>query len=188
MANESGHMKHWQVNDARWMAPGALLLMVSATATLAFAQAGESNLKRFGSRDPRTCADTSAPAGNNITPALAAKYFACKAEYVRGNQIYLVEDIKVQVGGPVPYTPNLGAFEGINVRVPLRPIRGSYVGYQCRDLVREHTGPASTSCGVYEHTKATGYCYKTTFNDWSCYMADPNAAGNQTRRSAAPKG
>lgn len=145
-------------------------------------------MARFGARDPRTCADTKAPGGNNITPALAAKYFACKAEYLRENTLVLVENVKVEVGGATPYTPNLGSFHQIDVRVPLRAIRGSYLLYSCKDLAREHSGPASTSCYVYDHKRATGYCYKTTFNDWSCYMTDPIAAGNSSYRSAAPKG
>ncbi len=145
-------------------------------------------MARFGARDPKTCADTKAPGGNNITPALAAKYFTCKAENLRENTLTLVENVKVEVGGGTPYTPNLGSFPQINVSVPLRAIRGSYLLYSCSDLTRQHVGPASTSCYVYDHKQATGYCYKTTFNDWSCYMSDRNAVGNISYRAAGPKG
>lgn len=181
-------MRQQSAHLGRLTLSAAFAMAFSAGPAPSIAQQGESIAARFGAREPRTCADTKAPAGNAITPALAARYFACKAEELQGNTLYLVENVKVEVGGGVPYTPNLGSFPSINVKVPLLPIRGSYLGYQCADLVRQHSGPPSTSCNVYNHTKATGYCYKTTFDDWSCYMADPAAAGNRAYTAPGPKG
>ncbi len=86
---------------------------------------------KFGARAPRTCTDKSAPASGPITAGWARKYFICKAESYSGSTLYLVENVKVQVGGGVPYTPNLGAFHEIDVTVPLYPIRGSLVSYTC---------------------------------------------------------
>ena len=150
---------------------------------------GNSVRERFGSREPRTCADQKAPAKGAITAALAKKYFICKAEAIQGNLLYLVENLRLEVGGGVPYTPNLGAFQSVNVRVPLYPIRGSLLRYQCKDLVREHVGPPDTNCHTYNEPKATGYCYKTTFGDWSCYMSDPAGVNNENNRTgiAPPK-
>ncbi len=143
--------------------------------------------ERFGSRAPRTCPDQTAPARGAIKAAEAARYFICNAEYVTGSTLYLVENVNVrQVGGGVPYTPNLGAFREINVRVPLYPIRGSYVSYQCADKLAAYDRAPNTDCGVYEHPNATGYCYKTTFGDWSCHMSDRTVT-SQSRKSAPPK-
>jgi hypothetical protein len=38
--------------------------------------------------------------------------------------------------------------------------------------------------------KATGYCYKTTFGDWLCYMNDSagHIDGNIRQKVAPPKG
>ncbi len=172
---------------------GAMSLLAAVAVSVAMvslhpaaAQQG-SMAARYGTRDPRPCASTNAPAGGAITAALAAQYFSCQAEAVSGGNLYLVENVRLQVGGGVPYTPNLGAFEAVNVRVPLYPIRGSYVQYQCRDLIREYVGPAGQSCNIYNHVNATGYCYRTTFGDWRCHMADRANTGVISGRSAGPK-
>lgn len=142
---------------------------------------------RFGARDPRTCKDTKAPTKGAITAALALKYINCQAEGISSNLLYLVENVKVEVGGGVPYDPTLGAFESINVRVPLYPIRGSLLKYQCKDLVTEHIGPPDTNCNTYNNLKATGYCYKTTFGDWKCAMADRSSNEKENfRKNVAP--
>ncbi len=149
-------------------------------------QAPRSINGRYGARDPRTCRDTKAPASGAITAALASRYFICQAERIYSGHLYLVENLRLQVGGGVPYTPNLGAFESINVRVPLYPIRGSYLLYQCKDLVTEHVGPPGTNCNTYSHPNAMGYCYKTTFGDWRCYLADRSNNPADFRRGQAP--
>ncbi len=145
---------------------------------------------RFGARAPRTCADKSAPARGAITAGWARKYFICKAEYEQGGSLHLVENVKVQVGGGVPYTPNLGAFPEIDVTVPLYPIRGSLVSYSCQNLITSHTGPPETSCYRYEQPNPKGYCYKTTFKDWDCYMADTSniAGGGPDKKGPPPSG
>lgn len=143
----------------------------------------------YGSREPRTCADTKAPARGAITAALALKYLNCQMEYISMRHLYLVENVKVEVGGGIPYAAIMGqrSFSEINVRVPVYPIRGSFLQYQCKDPIREHVGPPNTNCNTYNNPNATGYCYKTTFGDWKCAMTDGN--GNErenVRRNVAP--
>lgn len=158
-----------------------------ANAPAPVAPAGTKSIReRYGAREPRTCADTKAPLTGAITAELAKKYFICQTEKVWGGILYLVEDVKLDVGGGVPYQPNLGAFEAIDVNVPLYPIRGSYVLYQCKNLQTEHVGPPDTNCNTYQHRQATGYCYKTTFGDWRCSMADRSNNPEDWRRGVAP--
>lgn len=147
------------------------------------------NSSRFGGRDPRTCDSTKAPAQGAITAALAQKYLNCQMEGILRGTLYLVENVKVTVGGGVPFTPNLGSFDSINVRIPLYPIRGSLVRYSCVDLIRSHVGPPDTNCTAYNEAKATGYCYKTTLGDWKCSMADraANEIENVRERVVPPK-
>jgi len=141
----------------------------------------------FGSREPHKIKDSKAPARGAITAALAKKYFIGQTEGLSGGKLYLLENVKLEVGGGVPYHPNLGAFEAINVRVPLYPIRGSYLSYQCRNLVTEYVGPRGKNANRYSNPKATGYCYKNTFGDWRCFMADPNATSPENaRHNVAP--
>jgi hypothetical protein len=161
----------------------------AANRTITQKPASKAKVNRFGAREPGTCDNTKAPIKGPITAALARKYLNCQMEGIWSNHLYLVENVKVEVGGGVPYKPNLGAFEAINVRVPLYPIRGSLLRYQCKDLIAEHVGPPGTNCNTYNEPKATGYCYKTTFGDWRCNMADPGANNKENFRTgvAPPK-
>jgi hypothetical protein len=116
------------------------------------------------------------------------KYLNCQMEGIWSNDLYLVENVKVE-GGGVSYDPTLGAFDAINVRVPLYPIRGSFLRYQCQDPATAYVGPPDTNCAAYNNPKATGYCYKTTFGDWRCQMADRSSTEKENYREkvAPPK-
>ena len=152
-------------------------------------QENRSIAEKFDAREPRTCADTKAPAGGSITAALAKKYLECQMDYVSGNgNLYLVENVKVEVGGGIPYAAISGqrSLKEINVNHPVYPIRGSFLQYSCRNRITEYSGPPNTNASIYTHTNAKGYCYKTTFGDWSCFMADPDA--NVRHTVAPPKG
>src|SRR5688572_3807290 len=105
----------------------AIVLAFGAFSDAAVAQEGNSISSRYGSRDPRTCEDTKAPARGAITAALALKYLNCQMEYVSGGgDLYLVENVKVEVGGGTPYAAIRGqrSLEEIDVKYPVYPIRG----------------------------------------------------------------
>ena len=114
-------------------------------------------------------------------------------EYVSGGgDLYLIENLKsVEVGGGISYAAIMGQYslDQIDVKHPVYPIRGSYLKYQCDDLISEHVGPPNTNCITYNHLKATGYCYKTTFGDWKCNMADRSSHEKENYRTgvAPPK-
>ena len=146
-------------------------------------------LNKYGTRDPRTCTNTNAPARGAITAALAKQYLICQAEKVSGSELYLVENVTVEVGGGRPYNPQSDInYQEIDVKVPIYPIRGSYTQYQC---IKEYPDPGTLynvgkNCGVFEHRKATGSCYKTTFGDWRCNMFDYDMSSDDKHFGVAP--
>lgn len=145
--------------------------------------------ERYGSREPRTCENTKAPTQGAITAELAKKYFICAAEKQEGRYLYLVENVKVEVGGGIPYAAIIGhrSFPEIDVKHPVYPIRGSHAQYQCQaeNAQFDFTAPGR-NCHRYEHQKATGYCYKTTFGDWRCYQTDLNIPNENIFNNAPP--
>lgn len=146
----------------------------------------------YGSREPRTCEDTKAPAKGAITAALAAKYLNCQMEGLSGGSLYLVENVKVEaVGGGIPYAAIMGqrSLSEIDVKYPVYPIRGSFLQYQCQNRLTA-ARVADANCNTYNNPKATGYCYKTTFGDWRCNMNDPasGSAENIHHDVPPPKG
>lgn len=148
-------------------------------------------LNRFGARDARTCENTKAPAKGAITAALALKYLNCQMEGIWSNDLYLVENVKVEVGGGTSYAAIMGQYslDQIDVKVPVYPIRGSFLKYQCQDPETAYVGPPNTNCVTYNNPKATGYCYKTTFGDWKCNMTDRSSTEKENVRTkvAPPK-
>ena len=170
----------------------AIVLAFGAFSATAIAQDEKSISARYGSRDPRTCEDTKVPAKGAITAASALKYLNCQMEYVAGGgDLYLVENVKVEVGGGIPYAAIMGqrSLSEIDVKHPVYPIRGSLLRYQCQNRLTAARVP-DANCTSYNEPKATGYCYKTTFGDWRCYMNDPdsNNAANIRHDVPPPKG
>ena len=71
-------------------------------------------------------------------------------EYVSGGgDLYLIENLKsVEVGGGISYAAIMGQYslDQIDVRVPVYPIRGSFLLYQCQDPETAYVGPPNTNC------------------------------------------
>lgn len=167
----------------------ALLTMVAIILACAAVSAQERNSinANYGSRDPRTCDDKKAPANGAITAALALKYLNCQMESVSGGSLYLVENVKVQVGGGISYASIRGSriLSEIDVKHPVYPLRGSLVRYQCQNRLTA-ARVADANCNTYNEPQATGYCYKTTFGDWSCYMSDMAASNPENVHHDVP--
>lgn len=147
----------------------ACAFFLMATPSMA-ASVGE----EFGARDPATCSDTSQPTSGSIPWGLAATYFSCAEEGLFGGNLYLIDELRIEVGSPIPYVSIEVDLYSIDVTAPAYPIRGSYVKYQCRSLKTENIGMEGANCTSYDHPNAVGYCYRTTFADWRCFMADKN--------------
>lgn len=168
-------VQRWQ---SALLATIAIVLTFGAFSGVAVAQGEKSISERYGSRELRTCEDTKAPARGAITAALALKYLNCQMEYLAGGgDLYLVENVKVEVGGGIPYAAIMEqrSLSEIDVKHPVYPIRGSLLRYQCMNRLTTARLP-DANCNTSSEPKATGYCYKTTFGDWRCYMNDPNSS------------
>ncbi|HRH43322.1 MAG TPA: hypothetical protein PKY82_16940 [Pyrinomonadaceae bacterium] len=141
---------------------------------------------KYGARDPQTCADTKAPAKGAITAALAAKYFICGVEKEDYRYLQLVENVKVEVGGGIPYAAIIGhrSFPEVDVKHPVYPIRGSHTQYLC-NAESDYYQPGK-NCTRYEHRNAKGYCYKTTFGDWRCHQSEDSIPNDRTFSNVPP--
>lgn len=163
----------------------AACVVLCAAPASAFGQAGRSIGQRYEAREPRVCADMTAPARGAITAAVALRYLNCQMEYESGDNLYLVDNVTVQVGGGISYAAIRGqrSFMEIDVRAPVYPIRGSLLRYQCSPTY----GKSDPNCLMYDYPKATGYCFKTTFGDWKCHMSDAAVTSSTGQRVAPPK-
>ena len=164
------------------LAPIATIFLFGALSSI-FAQAGSG--AKYGTRDPRTCADTKAPAKGAMTAALATKYIICAAERVSGENLYLIEDLTgVQVGGSRPYSYNTDSVADIDVTARVYPFRtGSYKKYQCAAVYQGNKG---YNCNIYPVTKASGACRKSTFGDWRCSLDNPSDDQSKIENNVPP--
>ena len=153
-----------------------VVLILFAVFSLALAQNGVG--AKYGARDPRICTDVKNPKSGAIDADQATKYVICNQEGVLSDQLYLIENVKVTVGGSRPYNSFSDSYAtSIDTTAPVYPIHGSFDRYQCDKVstVMENTGK---NCNFYRYSKAEGKCFKTTFGDWYCNMQDlsnPNA-------------
>jgi hypothetical protein len=164
------------------LAAATVIILLGAFQT--FAQPGVG--RKFGARDPRVCADRTQPRGNTISAAKAKEYIEC-SEFFDTQNLYLFDEVVVQTGSPRPYNRNEDLnVSNIDVRIPVTPIRGHLKRYQCGQ-VNDIKHNAGENCFVYDWQHAHGLCYKDSFGDWRCTMADETAI-LPVQKDAAPPG
>ena len=147
---------------------------------------------KYGTRDPMTCSSKKEPAKGAPSPELATQYVICGKtgeREVSDQTLYLMQDVQVEVGNGRSFQG--GGLSDINMRdidpsLPVYPIRGKYTLYRCTKLGM-FGGDPGKNCWIYDHPEAEGACYKTTFGDWSCKMADMSK-GTNPRRTNNGKG
>ena len=79
-------------------------------------------------------------------------------------------------------------FPDIDTRLPVYPIRGSLLRYNCdregRNVAWGRADPGA-NCVSFLEANASGHCYKTTAGVWSCSMSD--LVTQKTEKVAPPK-
>jgi hypothetical protein len=139
----------------------------------------------YGSRAPRTCANAKAPVKGPLTAAQAMQYFICGAEGTFGDNLYLVDQVKIEVGKGRPFLSQTDMLTDADVSSLVYPVRGSYVQYQISRLSTVFPNKGK-NCSVYPAPHASGLCYRTTFGDWTCKMIDTSAPSMASQRDVAP--
>lgn len=128
---------------------------------------------KYGTRDPYSCKSTKTPASGAISAEVAAQYVICSAEGETGGMLYLLENVKVEVGNGRRFNPNSDDYADIDQKSLLYPIRGSFTRFQCGAVSRGPILPnVGKNCNSGDQPNATGVCYRTTFGDWHCSMTD----------------
>ena len=154
---------------------GSLALLSSMPAN-----AQDSVGAKFGSRDPRLCASRAGP----LTTETARNYFICDSEYTvgpnaSGEFIYLVSDVKLELGRPRPFNPITDTFgfaesNSIDPSQAVVPIRGSFNNWDCGKLGQINASPGK-NCNLTPNLHAIGLCFTNSFGDWHCTMSDLGA-------------
>ena len=147
----------------------------------------------YGARNPRTCASTKAPVSGPLSAQQATQYVICGYEMeaqLVDLCLYLVDNIKLELGSSRPYQPRTDSFADIDVRSPIYPIRGSYTTYTINRL---YTGPeprwqnTGKNCNISQNRLFTGVCYRTTFGDWSCVTSGVGSGHPDIANTAPPQ-
>jgi hypothetical protein len=153
---------------------------------------GSSVGAQYGTREPATCANRTAPAQGAPSPAQVRQYFICDQEGDSSVGLSLVADVNIQVAPKShPADPRASYATAPDLNQPVWDIRGSFTQYACfkspaaligqmTDFARVHT------CNATDQPTATGFCYKNNFGDWHCPMRDGTHANANTRTHVLP--
>jgi hypothetical protein len=167
----------------------AAFTVVSFTTASAVAQDGLG--APYGTRNARRCEGMKDPVKGAPSVAQAAMYVACTQEKeTSGNTLYLIDNLKVEIGKGIPYRdiPEIHRPGNADPAGIVYSIRGSFRKYMCSKVAT--TGMFANvgkSCRVYEQEHATGSCFRTDFGEWFCDMYDLNAGYGIADQPPPPK-
>ena len=118
--------------------------------------------EHFHMREPRKCTDVTKPPNASQAAALVQ----CHDESMSPSQIFLRTNVKVEMGSPRAYNPNVDSgWNDIDPSAKVYPIRGHLTNYIC------DSNP-NIGCSVFTGDNATtGACWKTSFGNWTCTLA-----------------
>jgi hypothetical protein len=123
-------------------------------------------LPKYDARAPRTCSKVTSPP----SAAQAAVLVQCTMDAESYTGLGLIQDVKVDMGSSRPFVYYTDAgLAGIDLNAKVYELRGSYTGYFCNLVSANLNGPGK-NCIKSVVPKAQGWCWKTTFGDWSCKL------------------
>jgi hypothetical protein len=129
-----------------------------------------------GARNPRKCL-----AMKHVPSALEAGALAqCYSEKKTSNQMYLWQNVQVQMGSARAYAYESDSRnEAIDTTAKVYPIRVTADRYVC-------TG--DSTCSVQHTSDGPGTCTKTTLGDWSCSFSQVYGLESNTTKKPVPTG
>lgn len=140
--------------------------------------------QRFGTRPVAGCPVVKAKASGPPPKSALKALVRCNFEANWGNQIILMDNIKVEVGNPIPWSPDIMAADA-DSRFPFYPIRGSFREVNCQ---REFSWSKDKgrNCSIQHITHDEGLCWHTGFGDWKCGFGGTNMTAEPPVKHQAP--
>jgi hypothetical protein len=120
-------------------------------------------------RLPRKCASVTKPPSAAQAVVLAQCSMEMLDGTMGGGNLYLAQDIKLQMGSPRAFIyATDAALEGVDSEAKITPLRGSYTSYFCSPA--NNMAPAGHNCMKGVAADANGWCWRTTFGDYKCAL------------------
>jgi hypothetical protein len=138
-------------------------------------------IPEYDARAPRTCSSVKSPP----SAAQAAVLVQCTMDAQSYTGLGLIQDVKLEMGSSRPFVYYTDAgLAGIDLNAKVYELRGSYTGYFCTLVSASLNGPGK-NCIKSVVPKAQGWCWKTSFGDWSCKLQ--GGAPDMVDKQPAPK-
>ncbi|MBO0903526.1 hypothetical protein [Jiella sonneratiae] len=138
----------------------------------------------WGARDPTPC--VALTQSEPPTAEQAVTLVRCSGEVAVEGTMSLMENVELEVGGPVPYLAMYDRYvmEDADTRADTYPIRGSFTWSTCKTRHDAAIyGNPDLNCAEADVSAAEGLCWKTSFAEWRCRM---NGASVARREPTAP--
>jgi len=133
--------------------------------------------RRYGTREPKTCASRRDPLNGAPSVEQAREYFICDIEAERVTSLALVTNVRLEIASGRSFNAQTDSGRtGVDPKQLIYDIRGSFTHFECRPPARGDNAFSRThNCSGFEEPAAQGSCYKNTFGDWHCTMLDLHA-------------
>jgi hypothetical protein len=120
----------------------------------------------YGARNPRICSKVT----TRPDVATAAALVQCSAERFANYEVWLITDVKVEMGAPRAVNTVLDSnINDLDVTQKIYPLKGQAVQWVC-SLVKDYG--AGTNCQRWPAAPdQAGRCWHTLFGEWKCSMA-----------------
>lgn len=173
--------------------PALTILVVSAPffAASAYALSTNEAAAKFGTRAPTACPEVTAAKSGPPPAAEVKSLVMCNYEQETGGfgneagrAVLLMDDVKVQVGRPIPFHADLMAHDA-DSNFPFYPIRGSFTSVMCRREFSYSTDKGK-NCMIQHFTQDTGLCWHTGFGDWKCGFGGRDSRTDETVTNQPP--
>jgi hypothetical protein len=139
----------------------------------------------WGTRLPRVCAPVTTPPN----AAQAAVLIQCHMDHATREDIYLMQNIQVQMSGTHQVGPMDGVEDNIDNSVPAYDLTGSHEYYDCapiNEAVMHNTGK---NCFVTHSASTGGECWRVHDGTWHCELqtlAGPNGRAHTDANQPGP--
>ncbi len=139
----------------------------------------------WGARMPRVCQRVTSPPN----AAQATALIQCHMDHATRENLFLIQNIKIQMGGTHPVGAMDGIEDNIDNRSKVYDLHGSHDYYNCEPINESVMHNTGKNCFVTHAANTSGECWMVHDGSYSCelqVLAGPDGRANTVAHQPGP--